>query len=114
MVSTFLKCGIYKKGGFTMTKNKIASALKIGSIVVFVIAIFGAIAISQETVGEYYWEKETLFDATLFFTTAISSALPCVLIYGLGELIQINHDNRYYLANLAKEKIENTEQSKEQ
>ena len=94
-----------------MSNNKVASILKIGAIVLFVIMVFIAIVISEETMGGEYTTSS--YDGMLFFTTLLNSALPCALIYGLGELIQINHDNRYFLANIAKQEQTASEENEE-
>lgn len=94
-------------------KTSIAKILKYGSIVLLALGTFGAIAISQTTIAsEYSWKSETYFDGGLFFSTVVMVAISCAIIYGLGELIEINHDNREYLAILAK-KDEKTDLEKE-
>lgn len=98
-----------RKGQYIMNQNKTAKALKITSIIMFVVAIIVSIVISQSTIyGDYSYQNEIEFNSGLFFTTILSLALPCILIYGLGELIQISHDNRNYLAEIVndKEKVE--------
>lgn len=90
------------------SKNKIAGIMKIGSIVLLVLSFLGAIAISQKetttyTAPKYSWEDEgsydteKTFDGGLFFTTIISSAISCALIYGFGELIDIEDKKHKYL-----------------
>lgn len=95
------------------SQNSIGKFLKYGAIILFALSAFGAIAISQSTIAsEYSWGSQTYFDGVLFFTTLVTATISCAIIYALGELIEINHDNRRYLAILA-EKDAASEKNKE-
>jgi amino acid transporter len=81
-------------------KNNVASALKIGAIVIFCIGLIYAFTIASEY-GDYNYYGEQRMSFTVFFSTLIGFATPCAILFGIGELIQINHDNRNYLASMS-------------
>lgn len=100
-------------------KNKIAGILKVGSITLFVLAFFGAVMIAQEektvlakeyTYMDDEYETTTVFNGTLFFTSILSTSISCALIYGIGELIQLQSDNNELLKNtITKKENDDTE-----
>lgn len=85
-----------------MRKNKVASYLKVGSIVLFVLSVFGAlIGAQKETIpmadGNYVYQTATIFDARMFFIMIIASMIGCSLIYAFGELVELTAKNNALL-----------------
>lgn len=81
-------------------KNNVATALKIGAIVIFCIALIYAFTIATEY-GDYNYYGEQRMSFTVFFNTLLGFVTPCGILFGLGEIIQINHDNRNHLASMS-------------
>lgn len=95
-------------------KNMIASMLKVASIIFFVLAFIGAIGISQkEEIREnpdydedsYYsdekYETVKSFDGNTFSIIVAGSAISSLILYGFGELIQIEHDKKIKIYEIA-------------
>lgn len=98
----------------TPQKNMIASTLKVASIVFFILAFIGAIGISQkEEIREipdydedsYYsdekYEAVKSFDGNTFSIIVAGSAISSLILYGFGELIQIEHDKKIKIYEIA-------------
>lgn len=95
-------------------KNMIASILKVASIIFFVLAFIGAIGISQkEEIREnpdydedsYYsdekYETVKSFDGNTFSIIVAGSAISSLILYGFGELIQIEYDKKIKIYEIA-------------
>lgn len=91
-------------------QNKIAKFLKTASIILFVCAVLGSIFGSLENVtvyeSKYSWKDAELvtkqvFNFATFFGSLISNAISSLLMYGFGELIQLQEDNKALLTKIS-------------
>lgn len=90
-------------------KNNVEQVLKYGSIALFVLSIIGAALASQKTemilnpdfesylASSSEYITTSSFNGTIFFTTVISSAIMCTLMYAFGELISLVAENNRLL-----------------
>lgn len=80
------------QGGRNM-KNKVAMYLKILSIVLFIISIFTAFSdASNADYGMSWYNGYALgrtFNGSIFFSTLLSSTVSCLLLYAVGEFIEL-------------------------
>lgn len=87
--------------------NKVAKLLKYGAVVFFIVSFIGAIVVSNKEEisvekAKYSWESSkygttTKFDGVMFFNSLLTSVVGCALVYGFGELIDIEDRKRRYL-----------------
>lgn len=107
---------------------KIAKILKIGSLVFLALGIIGSLVIAEESQTvlketESLWSYEedeedsfetvTKFNAATFFGSVMAITAASGLVYGFGELIQLQSDNNQLLRTvMSKKKDEEVEDEK--
>lgn len=109
---------------------KIAKILKIGSLVFLALGIIGSLVIAEESQTvlketESLWSYEededeedsfetvTKFNAATFFGSVMAITAASGLVYGFGELIQLQSDNNQLLRSVvSKKKDEEVEDEK--
>lgn len=91
--------------------NSTAKFLKLTSIIVFALCFIGSVMVSTvekpvyetDLWGDIDYSMEEEFNSGLFLGLVSSSALICSATYGLGELIQKQHNTENILKNIEKE-----------
>lgn len=95
-------------------KSRIIVILKMGALILMALGVIGSAILSSEEKAvlkeaEYSWEEdeyaiESSFNGAGFLTSLVAIGITCSMMYGLGEVIELQSDSNALLREIAAKK----------